>query len=276
MARAIAASVDRDEERWSRFRPSSMVSHINGSAGMPVTVDAETLQLLRECRAWTRRTDGLFQPLVGAAVEAWGYRASVLEEAPGTPMSPSGTPTRGEIEIDPPTSRVRIPQGTRLDLGGIAKGWMAARVARLVAQLCDDEQLLVDAGGDLAVARGEHCIAVERPGVHGPNRPETPADEPVTWVNVHAGEGIATSGYGRRCWVNGDGTHAHHLIDPDAGRPGPEAHATVIARDVVAADVLAKTLALRPELLFDLAVPALVSVGGAIGTTIAWDERVAA
>jgi thiamine biosynthesis lipoprotein len=275
-ATTIAAAVERDEARWSRFQPSSIVSHINQSAGTAVTVDAETFKLLQECRRWTERTGGVFQPLVGGALEAWGYRASVLEQAPGVPVSPPDRPTAGEIELDGGMSRVRIPAGTRLDLGGIAKSWMARRAARLVARLSEDEQILIDAGGDLAAARGDHRIAVERPDVYALNRPETPAGEASAWVKVYEGEGIATSGYGRRRWVNQDGVGAHHLIDPDLGRPGPETHATVIASDVVAADVLAKTLALRPDSLFDHAVPAIVAVGGAVDSTAAWDEREAA
>jgi len=276
VATTVAAAVERDEARWSRFRPTSTVALINRSAGRAVTVDSETFRLLRECRRWTERTDGVFQPLVGAALEAWGYRGSVLEEAPGAPTSPQAVATAGEIKLDEDMSRVRIPAGTHLDLGGIAKSWMALRAARLVARLSKDEQILVDAGGDLAAARGHHRVAVERPGVHPLNRPDAPAGEASAWVTVHEGEGIATSGYGRRRWVNGDGVGAHHLIDPAVGRPGPETHATVIGADVVAADVLAKTLALRPELLSDLAVPAMVTTGDVVEWTDSWDERVVA
>jgi len=275
-ARTIAATVERDEARWSRFRPSSTVARINQRAGSAVTVDAETFRLLGECRLWTDRTGGVFQPLIGATLEAWGYRASVLDAEPGTPRSPAAAPADGEIELDEGTLRVCIPAGTQLDLGGIAKGWMAQRAARLVAMLSADEQILVDAGGDLAAARGDHQIAVERPGLHSLNRPETPAGDAATWLTVYEGEGVATSGFGRRRWVNGDGVHAHHLIDPAAGRPGPESHATVIAGSVVAADVLAKVLALHPESLSDLAVPAMVTDGRAVHSTPAWDGRVSA
>ena len=64
---------------------------------------------------------------------------------------------------------------------------------------------------------------------------------------IGAGQGVATSGYGRRHWRNGDGRLAHHLIDPATGAPGRLAHATVVSDDPVAADVLAKVLALRPD-----------------------------
>ena len=151
---------------------------------------------------------------------------------------------------------------------------MAQRLADMLADRCDDETILVDAGGDLASARGDHVVAVERPGVPLPNRPGLPAGEAVVRITISQGEGVATSGSGRRRWVNGDGQIAHHLIDPVAGRPGPRTQATVIAGDVVTADVLAKTLALRPQLIGVAAETAMITAGTLTHTTRAWDRRV--
>jgi thiamine biosynthesis lipoprotein ApbE len=151
---------------------------------------------------------------------------------------------------------------------------MARRLAGMLADRCDDETILVDAGGDLASARGDHIVAVERPGVSLPNRPGLPAGETAVRITISEGEGVATSGCGRRRWVNGDGQIAHHLIDPVAGRPGPRTQATVIADDVVTADVLAKTLALRPRLIGLAAETAMITAGALTHTTRAWDRRV--
>ena len=74
----------------------------------------------------------------------------------------------------------------------------------------------------------------------------TTTQPPIARVWVGEGQGIATSGYGRRRWQNGDGRPAHHLIDPETGVPWLRTHATVISDDPVAADVLAKLLTLRP------------------------------
>ena len=102
-------------------------------------------------------------------------------------------------------------------------------------------------------------------------RPDGPA---LTGVRLAEGHGIATSGYGRRSWRNADGRHAHHLIDPRTGAPGCLSHATVLAGDPVSADVLAKTLALRPALIEEWDVAALVIVDGRTSTTRRWRELV--
>ncbi len=272
-AQAAAELVERDEARWSRFRPSSEVSRINSGAGRAVRVSPETLELLAACQYWMQRTSGVFQPLVGAVLESWGYRKSLLERSAGTESSPGDQPVTGKIDLDMIAGTVRIPPRAHLDLGGIAKGWMALRLADMLADRCDDETILVDAGGDLASARGHHIVAVERPGVSPPNRPGLPAGETAVRITISEGEGVATSGCGRRRWVNGDGQIAHHLIDPVAGRPGPRTQATVIADDVVTADVMAKTLALRPRLIGVAAETAMVTAGTLTHTTRAWDRR---
>jgi FAD:protein FMN transferase len=268
VARAAAAAVERDEARWSRFRPTSEVSRINASAGVPVHVSEDTLQILEACITWAARTDGLFQPLVGGALIAWGYRRSLLDEAAFAPRSPRLGSLHGRIGLDLARGTARITRGTRLDLGGIAKSWIAARAAALVRARCDDPTMLVDAGGDLVAARGDHIVAVEPPGPVDPCA-GLPA---AAHVLVRAGQGVATSGYGRRRWRNGDGHEAHHLIDPRTGRPGPEAHATVVGDEPVAADGLVKVLALRPERLAVTREAAMVCAGGVVRTNARWGE----
>jgi hypothetical protein len=53
-----------------------------------------------------------------------------------------------------------------------------------------------------------------------------------------------------------------------------ESHATVVASDPVAADVLAKTLALRPERISEMTEAAMVMAGGRTRTTPRWEELV--
>jgi thiamine biosynthesis lipoprotein len=263
-ARAVAA----DEARWSRFLPSSAVSRITAGAGRPIRVDDETLDLVEAACRWHRATGGLFNPLVGRVLAEWGYAESLDIRRPGTEASPSASPLSGAPRVDRSAGTVTIPPQTGLDLGGIGKAWIAARLAALVARSCDDALLLVDAGGDMAAARGDHRIAVERPG--------DPGGAPAAVVVLREGHGIATSGDGRRHWHNGDGRTAHHLIDPATGAPGRPAHATVVARDIVAADVLAKVLALRPELIGELAEPAVVVTDERVEVTPGWNEVLAA
>jgi thiamine biosynthesis lipoprotein len=49
LAATIAQAVERDEARWSRFRPDSEVARINASAGRAVQVSPATLDLVDAC-----------------------------------------------------------------------------------------------------------------------------------------------------------------------------------------------------------------------------------
>ena len=271
-AQRVADLVHRDEARWSRFQATSEVSRITAGAGRWVRISPETVRLLRRTVDWSVRTGGLFNPLVGRALEQWGYAGSLTAGPAFTRQSPRSGRVSGRLEVDRDGLRARIPAGARLDLGGIAKSYMAVRAGQLLAEMTDDPALLVDAGGDLVAVRGEHIVAVERPGDAPLNLPGQPLMEAACHLRLAVGHGVATSGYGRRQWRNGDGVDAHHLIDPDTGRPGLRAHATVVARDPVQADVVAKCLVLRPHLLDALELPAMLTVDGTTRTTAAWEE----
>jgi thiamine biosynthesis lipoprotein len=269
VAQEVAAAVERDEQRWSRFRPTSELSHLNRCAGIPVEASQETVELLAVCDRFTRETDGLFAPLVGAAMIAWGYEVSKDERAPGSVASPSPEPVRRDPLVFDATRRlVEVPRGALLDLGGIAKAWSCARAAALVAELSDEPSLLVEAGGDLVAARGDHVVAIEDP--RGPDHP------PVAQVLLAEGHAICTSGWSRRHWTNGDGVDAHHLIDPETGSPATRRQATVLSAEPARSEVLAKVLVLRPERIAGMTEAALVADADGVRMTDAWLAAAAA
>lgn len=262
VAKSLAAAIELDEARWSRFRPESEISRLNRSTGEWCEVSVETFELLEACELWTRQTGGVFQPLVGKALAAWGYEHSISAQAPFAPLTPRGEALEGAINLDRARLRASVPMSTTIDIGGIGKSWIASRAASLATTLCDDQRLLIDAGGDLLAVTGEHVIAVE---------PATNGDAEVeAWIQLRPAQAIATSGFGRRSWTNGDGRTSHHLIDPDTGTPGPLTHATVVADDLVTADVNAKVLALRPRRIDTCPYAALVRSPECTLTNSSW------
>ena len=54
--------------------------------------------------------------------------------------------------------------------------------------------------------------------------------------------GVATSGIGRRSWLDPDGRPAHHLLDPSTGRPAFTGilQATALAPTAIEAETVAK------------------------------------
>ena len=130
--------------------------------------------------------------------------------------------------------------GTRFDLDGVAKGWIADRALRLLDRY---PGAVVDADGDIAVrvAPGDSWeIGVADP--RGSRRPPRGrrADRRARWPGRGRRTwGVATSGTS----VHRFGPDAHHLIDPRTGRPAVTdvVQATVLASGAAAAEAFAKS-----------------------------------
>lgn len=260
------------EQRFSRFRPDSDLSRLNGAAGRPVRVEPATIDLIERAAEAVARSGGRFDPSILPALEAAGYRASWAgraawpETQPGATRPGAGIAGWARVAIDRRASTVALPPGMRIDLGGVAKG---AFVDLLAERLTAWPGGAVDAGGDLVAwgdAPGDGGWTV---GVEDPNDPE--ADLLTLALPPGVRTGVATSGTTRRRWPTASGP-AHHLIDPASGRPLPDAVAavTAVASCAADADVAAKVVAVA---LATGATPDLVDAATAV--VVYADGRVA-
>lgn len=216
------------EQRWSRFRPESELSRLNGATGRPTLVSADTFALISAAvEAW-RATGGRFDPTVGPALIAHGYdRDFRLLADRVAPVGSSGpAPTPSDVDLVPALPGVTLPVGVTIDPGGIGKGLAADLTARTLAE-AGAGGALVNLGGDLrAVGRApdDEGWVVSIPD---PLQP----DHELARLSFAEGA-VATSSTLRRRWATDDGP-AHHLIDPATGRP---AEVEVVAATVVAAE----------------------------------------
>ena len=123
------------------------------------------------------------------------------------------------------------PPGVRLDSGGIVKGMFGDILA---AVLGTHESFAVDAAGDV---RFGGCGSLLRP-----IRVASPFDDSVLHVFELVRGAVATSGIGKRSWLDSDGCPAHHLLDPVTGRPAftGVVQVTALAPTGVQAEALSK------------------------------------
>jgi thiamine biosynthesis lipoprotein len=234
-----ADTIERLEQRWSRFRPTSELSVLNAArASTPVVVSAETFALVeRAVRSW-HFTGGRYDPTVLPAVVAAGYDRdfeAVVSEGAGPAADAAAAPGCSGIVLDARVSAITLPPGVALDLGGIGKGYAADLVAR---EVVDDgaRGALVNLGGDLraiGAAPEPHGWVVEV---------DDPLATGATGILTLREGAIATSTRLRRAWER-DGRVLHHLIDPRTGLPAESglASVTVVAGEAWRAEVLAKS-----------------------------------
>ncbi|MBA4762042.1 FAD:protein FMN transferase [Sphingomonas sp.] len=235
--------------QMSHWEPASQLSRINAAApGGWHGIAPEFVQVMAVALDIAARSDGAFDPAMGALVDLWGFgppgpRGDVPEAAAIDVARAAIGP--GAIELDPLLLRLRRTRPARLDLSGIAKGYAVGAVAaRLRGMGCAD--FLVEIGGELVGA-----------GIQPDGQP--------WWVDVEAppgmalpplrialhGMAVATSGDYRRNSAAGS-----HSIDPRTGRPIAHgtASVTVIHADCCHADAWASALTvLEPEAAMALA-----------------------
>jgi len=222
------AEVERLEQCWSRFRPDSELSRLNASAGEWTAISSRMLLILERARELWSATGGAFDSTVLEALERLGYDRSfeLLRDDTGRRGVGSGTdepaPGFGAVEIDAAGSGVRVPPGTRLDLGGLGKGLAADIVAEGLVDR-GARSALISLGGDLRAAGdapdGGWRIPIEDPFEEGATRFE----------RVLESGALVTSTCGYRRWTH-DGRQVHHLIDPRTGAPSAAGVFAVVAQ----------------------------------------------
>jgi len=222
--------VEREEQRCSRFRDDSALSLLNRERS---ATDGGLALLVAQALALREATEGAFDPAVGDAVIAAGYRCD-FDELIRTTVNAVDAGGRAQLEVVVEGQEVRLEGSGRLDLGGIAKGWTADLVGRYLSGVTAS-RWLVDAGGDIVVGGAEpeeQLIGVELTGLT---------------IGLSAGA-VATSSTHQRAWETPQGPK-HHIIDPTRGAPTDHEYvlATVLANCAATADALATALLADPE-----------------------------
>lgn len=244
------ATIQRLEERWSRFVPDSEISRCNATRGLPVFVSPDTRTLVRHGVAAWHRTDGACDPSVIDALVATGYDRSLeqLLGAPTTSTTPpiattQASPGCGGIEIDDHLGAVTMPLGVGFDPGAIGKG-LAADLAAEEVMATGAHAVAVSIGGDMRLAGTPNAGDGWRVDIC------EPSIRPQSFGHIALTEGaVATSTTRKRRWGTGQ-ERRHHLIDPATGTT---AQTTAIMATVVTgagwwAEALATQLLLaRPE-----------------------------
>jgi thiamine biosynthesis lipoprotein len=207
--------------RFTRFEPESELSHFNSWPERWVTISADLDEILRVGLDAYERSGGLVHIGVLPALRAAGYTRT-FNEGPTESSLEAARPLRPLPELlREEAGWWKLTLGAAIDLGGVAKGWLADRC---VERLGDNA--LANFAGDL-YARG--------PGPGGEGWPVGFGDRTLLLRDM----GAATSGVVKRSW----GAGLHHLIDPRTGLPSTTdlQEISVLATSATEAEILAKT-----------------------------------
>jgi len=230
---SVFGEMERLEEVLSRHIPTSEVAKINAQAGEWVAVSDTTLEVIALGLEIGELTGGAFDITVGALVSLWGFGTGDYKVPSEEEITAAlATVDYRKVEVDKANKRVRIPEGTILDLGGVAKGYIVdyARQFLLKQKM---QRAIVNAGGDISVIGGRPDGTPWRVGVQNPNDPSQ-----ISWVIPLQNNSVVTSGDYQRFFIQ-DGESWHHILDPRTGYPARGLKSvTIVASSAGRADAL--------------------------------------
>jgi FAD:protein FMN transferase len=247
-ARAAYARIAELENIMSDYRPQSEVRRLAERPGTPVRVSEPLFTVLTRALELARRSDGAFDPTVGPFVELW-RRARRTGRLPSRADLDSAARRVGwrKVRTDSVSRSVRLEaSGMRLDLGGIAKGYILDE-ALLLLRRHGVTRALLQAGGDI-VAGDPPPRGAAGPGLAGWRVDVPGAGAPVrARATALANAALAVSGDAEQ-FVIVDGVRYSHVIDPRTGLGLTNGRqATVVAEDGLTADGLATALTVLDE-----------------------------
>jgi thiamine biosynthesis lipoprotein len=233
---AVFAEVSRIDQLMSTYIEESRISEINRrAADEPVVAGDELFQLIRRSMDISVLTRGAFDITYDSVGQHYDFRNS---------ERPDDSTIEDEVklidyrfvELDQANGTVRFRQpGVRINLGGIAKGYVVERGVRILRNK-GIEHAIVTAGGDsrlLGDRRG-------RPWMVGIRDPRVDGEVAMSVPLVD--EAISTSGDYER-YFEEDGVRYHHILQPATGAPASGIHsASVIGPDAVITDALSTSV----------------------------------
>ena len=242
-ARAAFRQIAALDDDLTDYRPGSELEKIESKPGEWVRIKPTTFEVLTRALAIAQLTDGAFDPTIGPLTRVW-RAAQKNQRAPdsGQLDSARALVSYVRLQLDSSRAAARLSRpGMRLDLGGIAKGYILQQ-ALAALERHGVTQAMLEAGGDIVVGAAP-------PGQFGWR-----IDVPGSDSNFHARArklehaALATSGPTFQ-YVEIGGRRYSHVIDPASGTGLTTAlTAHVIASDGATADALATAFTvLGPE-----------------------------
>jgi len=231
---AEAARIDR---LMSTYKDDSEISKINHlAATSPVMVGEELFQLVRRSLDISVLTLGAFDITYDSVGQHYDFRSRQRPD-PDTVEAERENIDYRFVRLDNAAGSVAfLKQGVRINLGGIAKGYVVERGVDILRHR-GIGNAIVTAGGDsrlLGDRRG-------RPWMVGIRDPRKDGGEVAISVPL-ADEAISTSGDYER-YFDEDGVRYHHIIKPSTGIPASGVHsATVFGPDAVITDALSTSV----------------------------------
>lgn len=235
------AEIARIENVLEPLKGNGYLQRVNsGPAGTWWEMNPDVRAVLERSRHFYFLFGGAFDPTIGPAKWLWDFENGGRIPGRAELSAAIKLVDLRSVEVRGNRFRLTIP-GSKLDFGGIAKGYAVDRMAAVLREN-GVETALINAGGNIITIGRKPDRSEWMIGVRHPRNDDTILVDPLPNVAV------ATSGDYERYFIR-DGVRYHHILDPVDGMPSRGCvSATVWTDNAMDADILSTSLfVLGPE-----------------------------
>lgn len=201
------------ENTLSNTIDSSEVSQINNAGGNWVSVGKDTMKVIKAGVKYGDLSGGDFDITIGSVTALWDFQATDPKVPDDALIKEALTHVNYKnIEFDGDKIRLTDPKA-RIDLGGIAKGYVADKVTELLEKK-GVTSAVINLGGNVSLIGGKPDGS---PFVIGVEKPYTDRTE-VIGTTEAKDKTVVTSGIYERQFKK-DGKIYHHVLDSHTGYP---------------------------------------------------------
>lgn len=229
----------RYEGLFSARKEGTDIARVNAAAGTPVKVDAATFSLLEEALGYCEASGGAFDVTIGAASLLWDFENCVRPSDEAVRAAVGHIDYR-RVKLDRERTTVCLEDPlARLDLGGIAKGWILARLTERLQNAGATGALISLATSSICALGTKPDGSAWRLGLRDPRGPLGSYDAIVELSDCC----VTSSGLYDQEFEE-DGVWYWHILDPATGYPvvTDMVGDTLVGADPVAGDALSTTL----------------------------------
>jgi FAD:protein FMN transferase len=232
------------ENLLSKTIPGSDVWRANHAEGQPIPVSVHLQQILRVALDVNHSSNGAFNVALGAVTALWKF-TSETPRVPAMEELESAVHSIDNQFICLEGDTLFLPKGMQLDLGGIAKGYIADQIANELREQGVISALLNFGGNVVTVG----CKPDGSPWSIGLQSPYLEQGKAFFAALPCVDGTVVTSGVYERGFNQG-GKRYHHLLDPRTGRPVENGviAVTLLGKDSLLADAVSTAcFVLGPE-----------------------------
>jgi thiamine biosynthesis lipoprotein len=223
------------EDIFSRTREGSDIYRLNEAGGVPVEVHPETADIITIALPYCELTGGLFDITIGAVTCLWDFKEGVVPDQRELEQALPHIDYR-TIAVDGTRVTLADPLA-KLDLGAVAKGYIADDIAALLrAGGCESAN--INLGGNVYVLGSKPDGSPWNVGIQDPFEARGSLRG---YVSV-SDSSVVTSGPYERSFERAGAVY-HHILDPRTGYPVQTdlASTSIISENSAEGDALTTT-----------------------------------